>query len=268
MPMALQRRNGRSLPPRRAELAIARPVLCRHHVMVDEDDLAAHGAVRRCAERVDAIEVSNLAGNPVRSGRPAVAERGDDQLLREGGDDLRALRPTRPHRHGEGFDMDVGEAHRAQALHGPVTRPRLGLGRGKPLPDFGGQPFGDVPGIMVVIEDIVAQRGNRRVGDHGRRQRRGGLLREGRGGAGEEDGGEGRSVHENATTERRAVSHQRRSIKFARRSIKEASSGRPQAAGTGRYGAGTWPAAGHISSTRSRTGCGEDRPTGLARASG
>ena len=46
---ALLRGDRRALPPRRAELAIARAVLGRHHVMVDEDDLALDRAVGRSA---------------------------------------------------------------------------------------------------------------------------------------------------------------------------------------------------------------------------
>ena len=53
-------------------------------------------------ERIDAVEVDDLAGNAFGAGRAAVAERGDRDLLREGGDDLRAFRASHPHRHVNG----------------------------------------------------------------------------------------------------------------------------------------------------------------------
>ena len=142
---------------------------------------ALSGAARK---RIDAVEVDDLAGDALRAGRAAVAERRDDQLLREGRDDLGAFRAARPDRHVERLDVDVGEAHRRQFGDGPVAGARLGFGRREALADFGRQPFDDVPGIMIVRERIVAQRGDPRIGDDWRRQASGWTAgaRAGRGG--------------------------------------------------------------------------------------
>ena len=191
---ALERGNGRALPPRRTELTVAGAVLRGHHVVIDEDDLAPDGTVWRGTEGIDSIEVDDLARDALRACRAAVAERGDRQLLREGRDDLGTLRPTRPHRHRERLDVDVGETHGRQALHGPVAGALLGLGRGEALADLGGQAFSDVPGIMVVRQRIVAQRRDIPIDKDRRRQRGDRLLSQG-GGGGEEKGGEERTVH-------------------------------------------------------------------------
>src|SRR5437868_5259971 len=105
--------------------------------MVDENDLALDGTVGRGAERIDAVEIDDLAGDASRAGRAAVAERGDGQLLREGGDDLGAFGAASPHRHGEGLDMDVGEAEPLELSDGPRPRASLGLGCRQALPDLG-----------------------------------------------------------------------------------------------------------------------------------
>ena len=170
---ALLGRDRRALPPRRAELAVTRPVLRRHHVMVDEDDLASDSAIGSGAQRIDAVEMDDLAGYSVWSGRTAVAKRGDDEFLREGRDDLGAFGAASPHRHGEGFDMDVRKSHRGQPFDGPVAGPRFSFGGGQALPHLGGQAFDDVPGIMIVLERIVAQRGDLGIDEHRRRQRGG-----------------------------------------------------------------------------------------------
>src|SRR5207237_6507334 len=60
---ALQRGDGGTLPPRRTELPVARTVLGRHHVVVDEDDLALHRAVRCGTERIDTFEIDDFTRN-------------------------------------------------------------------------------------------------------------------------------------------------------------------------------------------------------------
>ena len=64
---ALLRGDRRALAARRAELAVARAVLRRHHVMVDEDDLARDRAVGRGAQRIDAVEIDDFAGDALRA---------------------------------------------------------------------------------------------------------------------------------------------------------------------------------------------------------
>ena len=80
-----------------------------------------------------------------------------DQSLREGGEDLGCFRPARPHRQREALDPDVAEAERSQLGHRPLAGAGLGLGSGEALADLGGQPFGDVPGI-IILERRVAER--------------------------------------------------------------------------------------------------------------
>ena len=53
---------------------------------------------------------------------------------------------------------------------------------GQALAHFGGQSFDDIPGIMVVLERVVAQRGDLGIDEHRRWERGGGLLGEGGGG--------------------------------------------------------------------------------------
>src|SRR6476469_9275053 len=93
---ALPGSNGWSLASRSAELAITRPVLRRHHVMVDEDDLAFDGAVRGCPQRIDTVEVDDLPGYAGRTGRTAIAQRSDGEFLRKGRDDLGGLGAAGP----------------------------------------------------------------------------------------------------------------------------------------------------------------------------
>ena len=151
----------------------------------------------------------------------------------------------------------------------PVAGARLGLGRGEPLADLGGQPFGDVPGIMVVGERIVAQRGDLGIGDDGRRQGGDRLLREGRGG-GSERGRRRDAVSWRRRLDRDSAPSHRASIDQIRASsIKAAASGR-LAGGSNRSRAqrelGLAQAV--FLRRRSRSACAAGRPTGLARASG
>jgi len=178
-----------------SELAVTGAVLGRHHVMVDEDDLAFDRAFGREAQRIDAVEIGDLAGDAFGRSRAAVAEGGDDQLLREGRDDLRALGAASPYRHFERFDVDVGKSHGRQALDRPLAGAFLGLRRRQPLADLGSQALDDVPRIMVILERIVAQRGDLRIGDDGRWERRHGLLGEGRCGGDEEKRQEELGLH-------------------------------------------------------------------------
>ena len=102
----------------------------------------------------------------------------------------------------------------AFSLHRPVAGARLGLGPGEPLPDLGRQALDDVPGIMVVGERLIAQRGDLRIGDDRRWQLGDRLLRESGSGGREKEGGKKGSVHGQRPKEGRAPSHPRQSIKF------------------------------------------------------
>ena len=72
--------------------------------------------------------------------------------------------------------MDVGEAERLQLRTAHVPRPRLGLGAGRPRPDFGGQPLDDVPGDLVLQRRVAKALGLARIlgegGEGEERQRR------------------------------------------------------------------------------------------------
>jgi hypothetical protein len=75
--------------------------------MRHESDLALHRRRIGGFERGEAVEADQLGLQPLRSGAGAVAERGEDQCLREGGDDLgRRLAPL-PIGDLERLDPDV-----------------------------------------------------------------------------------------------------------------------------------------------------------------
>ena len=93
---ALAAGDGRALAARCAELAIARAVHGARHGVGDEDDLAAHRLVGRGGQRFDAVERDQLGVDPLRRGRAAVAECGDDQRLRERRKDFGASPPLAP----------------------------------------------------------------------------------------------------------------------------------------------------------------------------
>src|SRR5205085_7716290 len=81
---ALAAGNGRTLPARSAEHAIAGTVLRARHGVGYENDLAANGRVRRALEVGDTVEADDFARDARRAGRSAIAERRDDQLLGKG----------------------------------------------------------------------------------------------------------------------------------------------------------------------------------------
>ena len=72
--------------------------------------------------------------------------------------------------------MDVREAQGRQLFHRPVAGARFGFGRGEALTDFRGQPLGDVPGVVIIVECVVAERRNLWISDDGRRKRGDRLL--------------------------------------------------------------------------------------------
>ncbi len=183
---AALRRQCRSDEARGAIGAIARPVLGPRHGVADIDDppRSRHQAQ---LERRHAGEDHDLAGQAARRGRPRIAERGQGQLLREGGQDLGRFRAAFPDGHPIGLDPHILEAQRGQLGDRPGACARLGFGSGQSLPDFGRQPLDNVPG-GIVLQRGIAQLRHLRIdsGGHGRR----GAL--GQGGRGKGGGGQGR----------------------------------------------------------------------------
>jgi hypothetical protein len=169
-----------ALAARGAIIAIARPVLGGDHVMADEHDLALHRAVRRGLQVGDGREIGDFTLDPLGRGRSAVAQRRDDQLLREGGDDRRFVMDAFPQRHLIGFDADIGEAQCLELGGGPFAPARFERRGGRARADFGRQPFGNVPG------DIILQGGFANRGVAGRS----GLDQSGSEDAAKEQGGE------------------------------------------------------------------------------
>ena len=160
MPAApLRLASDRALAARRAELAVARSVLGRHHRVVDEDDPAAHRFVgRRLAAR------RRCRSRPLRPRSRAPASR-------------RYCRArSRPARCGKGETISARSSPRTQTgmsngsiwtLVKPnavsrrtahVRAARLGLGAGLALADLGGEALDQVPGDRVAGQRRVAQR--------------------------------------------------------------------------------------------------------------
>ena len=248
--------------------------------MIDEHDLAAHRRVGGAAQVVDAVEGDHFAGHAGGAGRGRIAERGDDQPLREGGDDLGALGPAHPHRHVIGFGADVGKAHRAQPGHAPIAGARLGLGARGALADLGGQSLDDVHGVGVVIERGVAQRGDLRRNHRtdrrqGRRRRGARRLRGDDGGGGEEKrergGAEGGLDHGALlSTPTPAVTAVGRKVTAAscHGRARATASGRPTGVRTGRGGGRSGRGRGHCASSPARTASPAARPTAPGPSSG
>ncbi len=165
---ALAAGHSRPMAARPAEMPVARAVLRARHGVAHEDDLALHHLIRRGLELAERVEADDLAGDSLGRGRGAVAERGDDQLLGEGREDLRRFGAAGPGRHVERFDPDVGESHRLEPGDRPIARAGFRLGPGEALADFGRQSFGDVPGV-IVVERGLAQRGDCRAAAGARR---------------------------------------------------------------------------------------------------
>jgi len=121
--------------------------------MGDEHNPALHRRRIGGLERGEAVEADQFGLQPLRTGAAAVAECGEDQRLREGGDDLgRSVAPF-PIGDLERLDPDVCEAQRLELRDGPVAGARFGIAAGLARADFGGEALGDLPG------QIVGQRG-------------------------------------------------------------------------------------------------------------
>ena len=205
---ALARRDRWPLPPRAAEHAVGTPVLRRAHPVRHEHDLAAHRRARRGLQVGEAVEPDDLGGQPARRGRPAVAERGDRELLRKRCDDLRPLLAAHPDGHVERLHANVGEAQVPQLRQRPGPRARLRLGARHAGADLGGEALGDLVGERVgqrrvaELRDPGIERERRRRGSDRRR------LRERERGGGE-GGCEEELVHDGRVSTRYQACHPR-----------------------------------------------------------
>src|SRR5690606_41793928 len=102
-------RSQETAPPVKS---IATAVLCGLHLMVDENDLALHGAVGCGSERVEAREIGDLALDPLGARRTAVAKRSDRKRLRqEGAGEPRLFFPALPDGHLIVLVAHLGDAH-------------------------------------------------------------------------------------------------------------------------------------------------------------
>jgi hypothetical protein len=73
------------------------------------------------------------------------------------GKDLGTFRAADPHRHVEGLDADIAEAHRAKLGDAPGAGAGLGRSACCARSDFGGEALGDVEGVAIIGERVVAQ---------------------------------------------------------------------------------------------------------------
>jgi hypothetical protein len=118
----------------------------------DEDDAAAHGGSGRGLQCCETVERDDLAFEPGRRGRRGIAEGGQHDALREGGQDLALLLAADPDGHVELLDAHVREAETAQLAHRPVPGACFCVGAGQARADFSREPFQDIVG------DVVPQR--------------------------------------------------------------------------------------------------------------
>jgi hypothetical protein len=116
----------------------------------DEHDLAPNCVVRGRLQVGERVKAHNSARDPLRRCRAAVAERRDHQFLRKGREDFGRFGSASPNRHVERLDPDVRETERPELRDRPIAGPGLGLGPGQALTNLGRQPFGDVPGVIVI----------------------------------------------------------------------------------------------------------------------
>ena len=147
--------------------------------MRDEDDLALYGRRIGRLQRLHTVKLDDFGLESLGRGSAAVAERGQDERLREGRDDLGTGFAAFPIGKLETFDPDVGEAERLELRDRPVAGARLGLAAGLALADFGGEPFNDVPGEVVAQRGVAQSRGFLRsgLGEEGRGEGGGGAQR-------------------------------------------------------------------------------------------
>jgi 4-amino-4-deoxy-L-arabinose transferase-like glycosyltransferase len=139
--------------------------------VADEHDAAPDGLGRCGRKRIDAVEADHLGGDPGRRRGAAGAERGEDEALRVGRDDLRRLPTAHPALHPSVLDMDVAEAKAPEPAYRPIARRGLPVGAGEAGADLGRQPLGDVVRHLVVRQSGIAQpfrvAGGRRGGKEG-----------------------------------------------------------------------------------------------------
>ena len=151
--------DGRALAARRPELAVAGAVLVGIMRWSTNTILPPHRAVRRGSR---ASTLSNATISPViqPGGSAAAAERSHDQFLREGRDDLRRSRAARPDGDGQHSTRTLEKPSAFNLSDRPGAGAGFRLGRGEALADLGRQALDDIPGVVVVLQRLVAQRGD------------------------------------------------------------------------------------------------------------
>ena len=142
---ALGRCHARSLPPRLAIGAIARPVLIGFHRMVDKGDFPFQRSVRRGLQRLERGEINQFRRDPGRRSGRGIAQRGDVQRLRIGRGQLRRLYPAHPTGNAERLGPDIGKAQRLQPFNRPDPRRSFAFGPRHARTHLGGQIRQDLP---------------------------------------------------------------------------------------------------------------------------
>ncbi len=119
---AALRRLLRSLGARRHRDAIPGAVLGAHHALGHHGDLAVQRGRRRSLQIAERRERHHVAVETGGRGGRRLAERGNDERLRAGRDELRCLRAAHPRRHRKALDAHVLEAECFEARSRPRGR--------------------------------------------------------------------------------------------------------------------------------------------------
>ena len=128
--------------------------------MADEHDLAADRFVGRGLERGEAVEPDQFRIDPSGRGRRRCCPSAVTTSGWGKGDRISARSSPRTHTGMSNVSTrTLAKPIAVNLAHRPVAGARLGLGPGEARADFGGQPLGDVPGI-IVLERRIAQGGD------------------------------------------------------------------------------------------------------------
>src|SRR3984885_12977890 len=152
--------------------AIAAAVLCPHHALGHDGDLAVERSRSGRQQIVVSPEQRYLGFNAVSIRRDRAAQCGHSKMLRNCANDLRAFSAADPGREGKWLGVNILEACRFQSGLGPCDRALMGFGAGQRLSDLGGQRFHEIEGGWIVERFLSEARcgGNQRT----RRRRVGG----------------------------------------------------------------------------------------------